>query len=164
MEYPKLTFQSLADLEQRFTKGQTNATGSIHNSQTLAASSFQTPGELNQPRLSNPSPTHTPINIRSISSSDTHSLSSPQGPITTDGPLKTLNNFHEDETVEIESHDPIIQSIITEGEGYVLFRLQVFPIHRNYRQKLTLEVISRAAILMRHFWMLVMTRILKMSG
>lgn len=117
---------------------QTGSADSIINSQSLAASSFRTPHESHQSRQSNLSAAHSPINIRSISSSDTHSLSSPQGPVTTDGPLKTLNNFHEDETVEIESHDPIAKSIITEGEGYVLFRLQVFPFYQNSRLKLTL--------------------------
>jgi hypothetical protein len=44
-------------------------------------------------------------------------------PLITDGPLKTLNSFQNDDPVETESHDPILQSTLTEGEAHVMFRL-----------------------------------------
>jgi hypothetical protein len=52
---------------------------------------------------------------------DGHNLPSYQGP------LKTLNSFQADDPFEYELHDPIARSVLTRGEAYVIFRLQVFP-------------------------------------
>lgn len=65
------------------------------------------------------------ISLGSLTNSDTRSLSSPQNAVVTDGPLKTLNTFQPDDPIESELHDPILCSVITEGEAYVIFRLQV---------------------------------------
>lgn len=40
----------------------------------------------------------------------------------TDGPLKTLNRFQKADLVELEMHDPIARSILTEAEACVMFK------------------------------------------
>lgn len=64
--------------------------------------------------------------LGSFSDSDTHSLSSPQGGVITDGPLKALNSFRTEDSLEFEVHGPVARSILSEGEAYVIFRLRVF--------------------------------------
>ncbi|CAI7649916.1 unnamed protein product [Penicillium manginii] len=108
----------LADLEKRFTNTQHDRSDSINTPRSLAAASLQRPSELSESHGNYRSSPTNYINVGSFSNSDSHSLCSPQAPAITDGPLKTLNNFQEDETVEVESHDPITRSIITEGEAY----------------------------------------------
>lgn len=133
----------------------------MNTPRSLAAASLRRPSEPSQPQGFYRSPPSNYINVGSFSNSDTHSLCSPQAPATTDGPLKTLNNFQEEETVEVETHDPITRSNITEGEAYVLLRLQVSQSFWLQRMRLTVTVISRAVIQMRHSSISASIRMLK---
>lgn len=141
---------SLIELERRLIDTQSDRANLINTPRSLAGASFRRPSEPCQFQQNYQSPHLNPISLDPFSSSDTHSLSSPQGPITTDGPLKTLNDFQVDEPVEDESHDPITRSIITDGEAYVLLRLQVFQTYRFGERgllwQLFLELSSKCAL------------------
>ncbi|KAL2862748.1 uncharacterized protein BJX67DRAFT_365692 [Aspergillus lucknowensis] len=71
------------------------------------------------------------VSLGSLSHSNPHSLSSPQGAVNTDGPLKALNSIQTDDPVESEMHDPIARSVLTEGEAHVIFRLYFSNCHPN---------------------------------
>lgn len=58
----------------------------------------------------------------SFPNSATYSFTSSPGAIA-DGPLKTLNRFQTDDPVEFEMHDPVVQSVLTQAEAHVMFKL-----------------------------------------
>ncbi|KAJ5618761.1 hypothetical protein N7510_002745 [Penicillium lagena] len=69
------------------------------------------------------------FSLGAFSNSETPSLSSPQGAVNTEGPLKALNSFQTDDPVEFEMHDPVARSILSKGEGCVVFRLYFTHCH-----------------------------------
>lgn len=55
--------------------------------------------------------------------SATYKFSSSPGDVMTDGPLKTLNRFEAEAPVELELHDSIAPSMLTQAEAHVIFKL-----------------------------------------
>ncbi|KAL4874307.1 hypothetical protein BJY04DRAFT_226175 [Aspergillus karnatakaensis] len=119
----------IADLESRLVDPVGEHRDYIQTPQGHAASTFVNQFE--------PEPTHDTapsLTLRSLGSSakpTSRSLPSPQSSINTDGPLKALNSIQTDDPAELESHDPIARSVLTEGEAHVLFRLYFEHCHPN---------------------------------
>ncbi|KAL7940884.1 hypothetical protein V8C42DRAFT_336380 [Trichoderma barbatum] len=76
-------------------------------------------------------PPNTLVSPATYHQSNAYSFSSSPGDVITDGPLKTLNRFHEDDPVEFEVLDPIARPILTQGESYVMFKLFFSHAHQH---------------------------------
>lgn len=64
-----------------------------------------------------------PISPVSFPSSATYGFPSPPGAAMTDGPLKTLNRFSNDDAAGFETQDLSAGSVLTQAEAYVMFKL-----------------------------------------
>ncbi|KAL7419008.1 hypothetical protein Q5752_006693 [Cryptotrichosporon argae] len=62
---------------------------------------------------------------------DAPSLPSPQDALRIDGPISALNSIQNDLPLETETHDPIVRSVITEGEAFVIMRIFFTHCHPN---------------------------------